>query len=65
MNNSVYRGNELIGFRCFRCGSIYQSGWGTICNQCRNSDDENNKLRSEIARLSKALEESNKLTDNA
>jgi len=44
MNNSVKYGSELIGFRCFTCGNIFQSMWGTKCNGCREADRKHNEL---------------------
>ena len=56
MNNSVtnYRG-EIIGFRCWRCGDVFPSMWGEICNGCRHQDEENSKLREEVRKLKEAL----------
>ena len=58
MNNSVrdWQGN-VIGFRCFTCGEIYQSGWGNHCNGCRNKADENARLRAEISKLTEAIKQ--------
>ena len=57
MNNAVrdWRGN-IIGYRCWECGEIKQSMWGTTCNSCRNKHEEASKLRDEIAELRKAVE---------
>lgn len=56
MNNAVYVGSECIGYRCFTCGDIFQSMWGTTCNRCRHQDDENAKLRKEIRDLKEAIQ---------
>lgn len=55
MNNSVYYNGQCVGFRCWRCGTIYQSGWGVYCNACTHQDEENAKLRAEIRRLTEAI----------
>lgn len=56
MNNSVKNGyGEIIGFRCHRCGGIFQSMWGETCNMCRYQDSENKKLREEIKKLRETL----------
>lgn len=58
MNNSVKNGyGEVIGFRCWTCGGVFQSMWGETCNKCRNQESENTKLRAEIAKLTKAIQE--------
>lgn len=56
MNNSItnWQG-EIVGFRCWRCGGVFQSMWGETCNGCRHQDEENKKLRAEIRRLTEAL----------
>jgi len=30
--------DKLVGFRCVECGCIYESGWGNICNTCRDKE---------------------------
>lgn len=49
MNNAVKNGyGEIVGFRCWRCGGVFQSMWGETCNGCRHQDKENAKLRAEV-----------------
>lgn len=56
MNNSVKDGyGNVVGFRCWRCGNVFQSMWGETCNGCRHQDEENEKLRAEIRRLTNTL----------
>lgn len=56
MNNSVKDGyGNVIGFRCYRCGNVFQSMWGETCNRCRHNDSENEKLRTEIKRLTEVI----------
>lgn len=56
MNNSVKDGyGNVIGFRCWRCGDVFQSMWGETCNRCRHQDMENQKLRDEIKKLTEQL----------
>lgn len=53
---STIRDNgRIVGFRCRRCRGIYDTMWGNLCNVCRESNDENAKLRKEIARLADAV----------
>ena len=42
---------KIIGFRCFECGSVSGSMWGTVCNSCRAKHDEAESLRNEIRLL--------------
>lgn len=44
INNSVYCGDRLEGFRCFTCGDIVNSMWGTTCNRCRNKERKHKEL---------------------
>ena len=60
MNNAVYHGSELIGFRCSRCGEVFSQMWGTVCNGCRKTSDENAALRKEIRELKEAMLKQNK-----
>lgn len=56
MNNSVKDGwGNIVGFRCWRCNGVFSSMWGEICNGCRHQDSENEKLRSEVRKLTEAL----------
>ena len=55
INNSVYSGDRLVGFRCLRCGEVVQSMMGEVCNKCRHDEQEMDMLRAEIRRLSTAL----------
>ena len=58
MNNSVKNGwGEIIGFRCWTCGGVFQSMWGETCNKCRKDSEENEKLRKEVAELTKAIKQ--------
>lgn len=44
-NNSVKDGwGELVGFRCFECGGIFQSMWGEVCNGCREKERRHREL---------------------
>lgn len=45
MNNEVrnWRG-EVVGFRCFECGNIYESGWGEKCNNCRTAERRHREI---------------------
>ena len=45
LNNAVYdRNGGVAGYRCFRCGKVYQSMWGNLCNVCRDSDEKHSEL---------------------
>jgi len=55
VNNSVYTGSDLQGFRCHVCGEVYQSMWGEICNKCRIVENDNASLRVEIRRLTEVI----------
>ena len=57
MNNTVYYDGKCVGYRCFTCGDIRQSMWGTKCNVCRAKSDDADKLRVEIRRLTESLEQ--------
>jgi len=63
MNNEVknWQG-KVIGFKCFQCGNVYDQMWDTTCNSCRNRNDENSKLRSEISKLTDAINKLNSPT---
>lgn len=64
MNNSVKNGyGEVVGFRCWTCGDVFQSMWGETCNRCRKQSDENKKLRAEVRALTEALK-SNKIQNS-
>ena len=52
MNNAVYRGDQIIGYRCWQCGEIFQSMWGETCNGCRKQ----NELLEAAKKLAKILE---------
>ena len=52
INNEVRNHDgEVIGFRCTTCGRIYQSGWGDICNVCRETNEKHEDLMTEIKKL--------------
>lgn len=55
MNNSVYSGRELIGFRCFTCGNVCSSMWGTKCNGCREKERQHDELMLEMKKLREAI----------
>ncbi len=56
MNNSVKNGyGEVIGFKCWTCGDVFESMWGEKCNKCREAESENKKLRAELAKLTDAI----------
>ena len=56
MNNEIKDNQgKVIGYRCFGCGEIKQSMWGTTCNKCRSKHEEANKLTNEIAELKKVI----------
>ena len=52
MNNAVtnWQG-KIIGYRCFECGAVVNSMWGTTCNSCRSKHEEAEKTRNEIRLL--------------
>jgi len=50
MNNRV--GN---GFRCRQCGGIFDMMWGTTCNGCRKTNEDNEKLLKEVKLLREEL----------
>lgn len=56
INNSIrnWQGNT-VGFKCSQCGGIYQSMWGDVCNGCRKSNENNEKLIAEIRDLKNKL----------
>lgn len=61
MNNAVYVGRHLYGFRCLTCGDVFQSMWGCTCNGCRQLQRNHNEsikeiqeLRATIAKLTSA-----------
>jgi uncharacterized OB-fold protein len=57
MNNSVKDAyGEVIGFRCWTCGNVFESMWGETCNRCRAKKDETQKLRAEIRSLTEAIQ---------
>lgn len=58
MNNTVrdYRG-RVVGFRCFSCGEIYPSMWGTTCNKCSEEEKRHSQLIDEITKLRKELKQ--------
>ena len=48
-NNSVKdEWGELVGFRCFECGGIFQSMWGEICNGCREKERRHQEMLAAI-----------------
>lgn len=54
MNNSVKNGyGEIVGFRCWTCGGVFQSMWGTTCNMCRERKDG---LEAQLTEMRKANE---------
>ena len=56
MNNSVTdRNGKVMGFRCGRCGEVYESMWGTVCNECRDKNEKHSELIKEIQELKKQL----------
>ena len=58
MNNAVYSGRELIGFRCFTCGDIFQSMWDCTCNGCRaakKANETNEKILAELKLLRETI----------
>lgn len=56
MNNAVKDGRgNIVGFRCFECGDVFNSMWGTTCNGCRNKQMGNNALREEIQKLTEVI----------
>lgn len=55
MNNSIYVGDKCVGFRCFNCGGVYQSMWGSTCNKCRNENDKHEALIAEIKMLRETI----------
>lgn len=57
MNNSVKNGyGEIVGYRCWTCGNVFQSMWGETCNRCRKEEKQHEEMKSEIRRLTEALE---------
>ena len=52
MNNEVIRNGNVIGYRCWQCGGIFQSMWGETCNGCRKQ----NELIDAAKKLAKILE---------
>jgi DNA-directed RNA polymerase subunit N (RpoN/RPB10) len=60
MNNSIKNGyGEIVGFRCWTCGDVFQSMWGETCNRCRKQEEQANKMQAEIRRLTNALKDLN------
>ena len=55
MNNGVYYGDKCVGYRCFTCGDVRQSMWGTTCNSCRAKAEDGEKLRAEIRKLTETV----------
>lgn len=55
-NNSVrnWQG-QIIGFRCFECGQVKGQMWGNTCNECRAKQEEAEKLRHEIRKLTEQI----------
>lgn len=48
---------RLIGFRCRQCGYVKDRMWGTTCNDCRASNEQNEKLIEEIRSLKVVISE--------
>ena len=44
INNSVHKGDELVGFRCHHCGEMAQRMWGTTCNACRREEERHQEM---------------------
>lgn len=58
MNNSVKNGwGDVVGFRCWTCGEVFQSMWGETCNKCRQEKDDSKKLREEIQKLTEVIKQ--------
>lgn len=56
INNSIRDGRgNVIGYKCFQCGDVVQSMWGTTCNKCRKENERHNELISEIRELKERL----------
>ena len=44
-NNTVRDSyGEIVGFRCWECGNVFQSMWGEICNGCREKERRHREL---------------------
>ena len=60
MNNSVRnKWGEIIGFRCYQCGKVFQQMWNTTCNNCRKKNEEHDELITELKELKKTISELN------
>lgn len=53
INNAVYHGDKVIGFRCLQCHQMAPAMWGCICNSCR----EQNRKHDELIEAIKSLKE--------
>lgn len=48
MDNAARDKNgNIIGFKCFKCGNIYDRMWGTVCNQCKKGNALGQRLLKE------------------
>jgi len=41
---AVYSGDKTVGFKCSRCGGVFPSMWGDICNKCRDDERKHQEL---------------------
>ena len=44
INNSVYEGNDLVGYRCNQCGEVFSKMWGETCNSCRREEERHQEI---------------------
>ena len=36
--------DNVIGFRCNKCGGVFQSMWGNTCNGCRDAERRHKEI---------------------
>jgi len=65
MNNTIYSDGKIIGFRCYTCGKVKDRMWGEKCNECRNTEKQNNDLMNEVCKLREAVVELTKQAANS
>lgn len=53
MNNTIYSGSDIVGYRCYTCDKIVQSMLGDDCNECTAKVDRHREQM-------KVMKESNK-----